>query len=120
MSNCTHKTKVLIKHENSENALVIVELCTDCATFLITMFYGSFQQIKFEFKLTTFAQLTAVIEPILAKRGLRIVSAADADRITERKQAEEDAKRRILDAENQRDAVGRALDEYLASKSDRD
>ena len=120
MDDCRHSSRIVVFKEGSLDAAhKVVTLCQDCGRFYVSV-SGDLQDFDLEFKLTTPEMVMSAAESILTRHGLRIVSAADSDTITAQKQAEEAAKRRILDAENQRDAVARALDEYLASKRDQD
>lgn len=86
---CKHENRIPIDGHlaDAERATI----CADCGLFFVTIRESSdMARIEYWFKLTTLEQLMAVAEPILARRGLRIVSAREVDRSTAQRQALED------------------------------
>lgn len=89
MDDCKHDWSCVFREEGEQGRYKTVEVCTKCGTFYVDI-VGDVQFFEFEFKLNTLVQLAAVAEPILAKYGLRIVSAREVDRSTAQRQALED------------------------------
>lgn len=119
--NCDHEhtkqiQETVLDYGDGTNMTDTAYICLDCGLFVVHRTFLGKPTFHYEFRLGTPEQAIAAADPVLARTGLRIMSADVADRETARVQAEEETYQRILRADKLRDSTGKALDDYLRSK----